>query len=283
MNNSCLVLEGGGLRGAFTCGVLEFFMENHINFERVVGVSAGACTGATYLAQQKGRNWNVNVEAPNDSRFMGLKHLLLKGSYFNMPFIFEEIPNSIYPYNESAFYENESAFDAVITSAETGKRVILSKNEISHVGLNRVLQASSSIPIISKPVNINGKYYFDGGISDSIPAKYALERHRKAVVILTRPRGYRKDESGNPLFYKVAFRRNQGFMNSMLSRNKEYNKSLDFCNQMEKEGRLYVIAPSPEYSVGRTERSFKKRADFFNHGYNLIKEEQEKLFSFLNG
>lgn len=283
MNNSCLVLEGGGLRGAFTSGVLEFFLENNIQFERVVGVSAGACTGATYLSQQKGRNWNVNVEAPDDSRFMGLKHLLLKGCYFNMPFIFEEIPNRIYPYDEAAFYQSNTAFDAVITSAETGERVVLSKNEISSIGLNRVLQASSSIPVISKPVDIGGQLYFDGGISDSIPAKYALERHQKAVVILTRPRGYRKDETCNALFYRQLFRRKPAFMNAILSRNAAYNKALDFCFQMEKEGRLYVIAPSPEYSVGRTERSFKKRADFYNHGYRLIKEDQERLFRFLNG
>jgi len=282
MNNSCLVLEGGGLRGAFTSGVLEFFLENDIQFERVVGVSAGACTGATFVAQQKGRNWNVNVKAPNDSRFMGMKHLLLKGSYFNMPFIFDEIPERIYPYDEAAFYRSNTAFDAVITSAETGERVVFSKNEISHFGLNRVLQASSSIPVISQPVNIGGRLYFDGGISDSIPAKYALERHRKAVVVLTRPRGYRKNESGNAFLYKKVFRKNPAFMKAILSRNAEYNKALDFCFQMEKEGRLYIIAPSPGYSVGRTERSFKKRADFYNHGYRLIRDDQENLFRFLN-
>lgn len=282
INNACLVLEGGGLRGAFTSGVLEYFLENDINFERVVGVSAGACTGASYLSRQKGRNWNVNVKAPSDRRFMGFQHLLLRGSYFNMHYIFEEIPQKIFPFDENAFYQNRSAFDIVITSAETGKPVILSKNETSAIGLNRVLQASSSIPLISKPVLLNGKYYYDGGVSDSIPVRYALEKHDRTVVILTRPRGYRKIEKGSPLLYKMAFRKNPGFLNSILSRNKEYNRTLDFCDQKERDGKLFIIAPSPEYSIKRTEPSFEKRARFYHHGYNLIKGEQEKLFQFLN-
>lgn len=281
MNNSCLVLEGGGLRGAFTSGVLEYFLENNINFERVVGVSAGACTGASYLSRQKGRNWNVNVKAPSDRRFMGLQHLLLHGSYFNMSFIFEEIPKKIFPFDENAFYQNPSEFNVVITSSETGKPVILSKTEISSIGLNKVLQASSSIPLISKSVQINGQFYYDGGVSDSIPVQYALIRHDKAVVILTRPRGYRKDETDNSLFYRIVFRKNPAFLNSLLSRNKEYNHTLDLCDRMERDGKLFIIAPSPEYSIKRTEPSFEKRAGFYHHGYDLIKNELEKLFHFL--
>jgi predicted patatin/cPLA2 family phospholipase len=282
MNNVCLVLEGGGLRGAFTSGVLEFFLDQNINFERVVGVSAGACTGASYLSGQKGRNWNVNVKAPSDRRFMGFQHLLLRGSYFNMHYIFEEIPQKIFPFDENTFYQNRSAFDIVITSAETGKPVILSKNETSVIGLNRVLQASSSIPLISKPVQINGQFYYDGGVSDSIPVQYALDRHDKAVVILTRPRGYRKDETDNSLFNRIVFGKNPVFLKSLLSRNKGYNKTLDLCDQLESQGKLFIIAPLPEYSIKRTEPSFEKRAQFYHHGYNLIKGEQEKLFRFLN-
>jgi predicted patatin/cPLA2 family phospholipase len=282
INNVCLVLEGGGLRGAFTSGVLEYFLENSINFECVVGVSAGACTGASYLSGQTGRNWNVNVVAPSDRRFMGLHHLLLHGSYFNMPFIFEEIPQKIFPFDEKAMYQNQSAFDIVITSSETGKPVVLSKHEISQIGLNKVLQASSSIPLISKPVHINGKYYYDGGVSDSIPVQYALDRHDKVVVILTRPRGYRKDETDNSPFYRIVFRKNPAFLNSMLSRNNEYNRTLDLCDQMESDGKLFIIAPSPEYSIKRTEPSFEKRARLYHHGYELIKYEHEKLIRFLD-
>jgi len=280
-DDTCLVLEGGGLRGVFTSGVLEYFLENHIDFPRVVGVSAGACTGASYISNQIGRNWKVNVEAPSDKRFMGFQHLLRNDSYFNMEFIFEKIPQTLIPFDEKAFYQNQSDFDAVITSANTGGSVVLSKSEIARIGLNKVLRASSSIPLISKPVEINGQYFYDGGVSDSIPVKYALAKHKKVVAILTRPRGYRKEISRNPLLYKLVFRKNPAFLNALVKRNEEYNKTLDYCNKMEKEGRLYIIAPSAEFPIKRTEHSFEKRANLYNHGYSLIRNEIENLLQFL--
>ena len=280
-NDSCLVLEGGGLRGAFTSGVLEYFLENNIDFARVVGVSAGACNGASYLSHQTGRNWKVNVEAPSDKRFMGFSHLFRNGSYFNMEFIFDEIPISLVPFDEKALYQNPSEFDVIITSLSTGKSVALAKSEIADIGLNKVLRATSSIPVISKPVDINGQYYYDGGVSDSIPVKYALEKHKKAVVVLTQPRGYRKVISNSFLFYKLAFHKNPGFLHSMQTRNEEYNKTLDFCDKMEKEGRLYIIAPSPGFSVKRTEQSLAKRARLYNHGYSHTGHTMEALLRFL--
>lgn len=280
--DTCLVLEGGGLRGAFTCGVLEYFLDKQIDFPRVVGVSAGACTGASYVSHQNGRNWKVNVEAPSDKCFMGTKHLIKNGSYFNMEFIFEEIPQQLIPFDEKAFYQNESDFDVVMTSSRTGESVVLSKNEIASIGLNKVLRASSSIPLISKPVEINGQFFYDGGVSDSIPVKYALEKHPKAVAILTRPRGYRKKISNTSYFYKLAFRKNPVFLKAMIRRNEIYNSTLDYCNRMEKEGRLFIIAPSPEFMIKRTEHSFEKRAGLYNHGYSLMSGEIESLGKFLS-
>ncbi|HCT29342.1 MAG TPA: patatin family protein [Bacteroidales bacterium] len=279
-NDTCLVLEGGGLRGAFTSGVLESFLEYHIDFPRVVGVSAGACTGASFISRQNGRNWKVNVEAPSDKRFMGIKHLLMNGSYFNMEFIFEEIPQRLIPFDEKAFYQNPSEFDVIATSFSTGKSVVISKNEISQFGLNRVLRASSSIPLMSKPVEINGHHFYDGGVSDSIPVKYALEKHKKVVVVLTRPRGYRKEIPKSSFLYKLAFRKNAAFLKAIINRNEEYNKTLDFCNEMEKEGRLYIIAPQPELIINRTEHNFQKRANLYNHGYSLTNGEIENLVQF---
>ena len=116
MENSCIVLEGGGLRGAFTGGVMEYLLERNLNFDRIIGVSAGACVGASYLSKQKGRNLKVNVEYPSDKRFMGFRHLLATGSYFNMKFIFEEIPERLVPFDEPAFYTNSAAFDVIATS-----------------------------------------------------------------------------------------------------------------------------------------------------------------------
>lgn len=281
MTNSCIVLEGGGMRSAFTSGVLEYFLERDFHFSRIIGVSAGACAGASYISGQKGRNWKVNVELPSDKRFMGFYHLITKGSYFNVPFIFREIPEKLVPFDEQSALDNPAGFDIVVTALATGKSVVLTKNDISRIGMSTALIASSSIPVISRPVSINGGLFYDGGVADSIPVKYALSKHAKAVVVLTRPRGYRKGKTKNQRLIKFAFRKHPEFMNAMLNRNDEYNKTLDFCDQMEKEGRLFLIAPLGEYTIGRTESSLKKRADLYDHGYRLIHEKFDDMKDFL--
>ncbi len=282
MKNSCIVLEGGGLRGAFTSGVLEYFLEKDINFERVIGVSAGACIGASYLSKQKGRNRKVNVEYPSDKRYMGFRHLITTGSYFNMKFVFGELPTTLVPFDEKAFFKSPAEFDVITTSLESGERVVFTKPEIANIGIDKVLIASSSIPLLSQSVNIDGQLFYDGGVADSIPVKYALSKHEKVVVVLTRPRGYRKKELKNSLPFKFAFRKHPEFLATLLNRNSQYNKTLDFCDQMEKEGKLFIIAPSPEFSIGRTEQDLEKRMNFYNHGYALIQEEFTNLHLFLN-
>lgn len=281
VKNSCIVLEGGGLRGAFTSGVLEYFLENNINFDRIVGVSAGACVGASYISKQKGRNKKVNVEFPSDNRYMGFRHLITTGSYFNMKFVFDEIPNKLVPFDEQAFYESPSEFDVIATSLDSGQSVAFTRKDFENVTLNQALVASSSIPMLAKPVNIGGKLYFDGGVSDSIPVKYALSRHEKAVVVLTRPRGYRKEKLSSKLLYEVTFRKYPEFLKVLLSRNEEYNQTLDFCDRMEKEGKLFIIAPSAEFMIGRTEQNFEKRLNLYNHGYALISQKLEEMQEFL--
>lgn len=281
MKNSCIVLEGGGLRGAFTGGVLEYFLEKELNFDRVIGVSAGACTGASYQSKQKGRNRKVNVEYPADKRYMGLFQLVTTGSYFNMKFIFEEIPNKLAPFDEKTFFNNPAEFDIVTTSLSSGDRVVLAKSDIANIGVSKALVASSSIPLLSQPVDIGGQLFFDGGVSDSIPARYALSKHEKAVVILTRPRGYRKGKISAKFLFKLVFSKHPEFLETLLKRNKEYNKTLDFCEQMEREGKLFIIAPSPEFAIGRTEKNYEKRLALYNHGYKLISEEFENLQLFL--
>ena len=281
MENSCIVLEGGGLRGAFTSGVMEYLLESDLNFDRVIGVSAGACVGASYLSKQKGRNLKVNVEYPSDKRFMGLKHLLTTGSYFNMKFVFEELPGRLVPFDEEAFFKNSSGFDVITTSRRTGKPVVFSKKELETIGLNKALVASSSIPLLSRAVKIGSEFYFDGGVSDSIPVEYALSQHEKVVVVLTRPRGYRKRKLSNQILYKIAFLKYPEFMKVLIRRNEEYNKTLDFCERMEQEGRLFLVAPLTEFSIGRTEPRIEKRMHLYLHGYQTICKEFENLQAFL--
>jgi len=275
-------LEGGGLRGAFTSGVLEYLLEKEMDFDRIVGVSAGACVGASFLSKQKGRNKKVNVEYPSDKRYMGFRHLLTTGSYFNMKFVFGELPTRLVPFDEPAFYENPAEFDIVTTSLNSGNTVIFSKKETSKIGIDKVLVASSSIPLLSKPIQIGNQLFLDGGVSDSIPVKYALSKHEKAVVVLTRPRGYRKEKLKNAFPFKFVFRKHPEFLKVLLERNDEYNRTLDFCEQMESAGRLFILAPSQEFSIGRTEKSLEKRMNLYNHGYSYMQKNFEDLQQFLN-
>ena len=281
MINSCLVLEGGGLRGAFTGGILEYLLEKEIHFERVVGVSAGACLGVSYVSKQKGRNRKVNVELPSDRRYMGIRHLITTGSYFNMKFIFEEIPDRLVPFDEATYFANPTEFDIVISSLNTGNPVFLSKKEQMVIGVGKSLVASSSIPLLSQPVDIKGELFLDGGVTDPIPVKYALSRYPKVVVVLTRPRGYRKEENGNYALFKFAFRKYPKFLEALLKRNVEYNKTLDFCEQMEKEGRLFILAPLQEFLIGRTEKNYEKRLGLYNHGYSTINQSIDRLQQYL--
>lgn len=279
--NSCLVLEGGGLRGAFTSGVLECLLEQGIDFDRLVGVSAGACVGASFASKQRGRNRRVNVELPSDKRYMGLRHLVTTGSYFNMKFVFEEIPQRLVPFDERAFFEHSGEFDVVTTSLKTGRSVVFTKPEMARLGVDNVLIASSSIPLLARPVALGGEWYYDGGVADSIPVAYALQRHEKAVVVLTRPRGYRKTPLQNQFIYRFAFRKHPEFLQVLLQRSEAYNRTLDFCEQMERQGRLLLVTPSPEWMIKRMEPSLEKRVNLYNHGYNHMQENLDRLTSFL--
>jgi predicted patatin/cPLA2 family phospholipase len=199
-----------------------------------------------------------------------------------MKFVFGELPTRLVPFDELAFFNNPAEFEVITTSLTSGNSKVFTKKEIANIGVDKALIASSSIPLLSKPVDIGGQLFFDGGVSDSIPVKYALSKHEKVVVVLTRPRGYQKKEMKNSLPFKLAFRKQPEFLAALLNRNDEYNRTLDFCEQMESEGKLYIIAPSPEFNIGRTEQNFEKRMNLYNHGYSLIRNEFENLQQFLN-
>lgn len=278
---TCLVLEGGGLRGVFTSGVLEYFLDRNVEFDRVVGVSAGACVGASYLSGQKGRNRRVNVEYPSDPRYMGARQLVTKGSYFNWDFVFGEIPEKLVPFDETAMYTNPAEFDVVTTSLETGKPVVFDKAALKRHAVGQVLKASSSIPFLARPVDIGGHLYFDGGVSDSIPVEYALGRHKKAVVVLTRPRSYRKKESKGPRLSRAFFRDYPDFAETLAQRNRHYNQTLEYCQRMEDQDRLFVLSPDPTYKVGRLEPDLAKRTALYDHGYEVARQEWQNIQDFL--
>jgi len=263
-----LVLEGGGLRGVFTSGVLRFFMDKGIFFPYVIGVSMGACNAANYVSRQPERNRIVNIRYVNDSRYISHFRLFFQGELFGMKFIFDTIPRSLVPFDFKTFMENEVKCIATVTDCETGKPLYYEKNELGEDYL-KVLQASCSLPFIAKPVHYKGRILMDGGLSDSVPIRKSIDDgNTKNVLVLTRPKGYRKKQ---PLFMQFALKlypRYKGLCEALTSRHTRYNETMEFIDQLEKRGEVFVIRPRVALNVGRTERKKDKLYAAYDQGYS---------------
>ena len=270
-NKTGLVLEGGGMRGAYTSGVLDAFMDENIKFPYVIGVSAGANNGANFVAEQRERNKKVFVDYVGHKDYSGFKHLLMEESYFNMDFLFDTLPNKLVPFDYETFLESPTTFKVCVTNSETGQPVYIEKSESKRNGkrfMNKVLRASSSLPIISPPVEINGKLYFDGGIADSIPLDKSIEDgNQYNVVILTRNEGYSKTEQILGFYSKHYLKKYPNVLHSIETRHIRYNIALEKVRDLEKEGFVYAFRPIDEITVDRLEKDIDKLNQLYEQGY----------------
>lgn len=268
MHKVGLVLEGGGMRGLYTAGALEFFLDNGLEFSYVIGVSAGACNASSFISRQKGRNKTVNTEFVGDWRFAGLRNLILKGSLFGMDFIFDEIPNRLVPFDMATFNRSPVTFKIVATDCHTGKPVYLDKADFDPCFT--ALRASSSLPLISPMVSYKGMKLLDGGIADPLPIHRAIaDGSDKSVVILTRNRGYRKAPVKCPelLLHRVKYRRYPELVNAIKQKHLIYNGALECIEEMECSGNAVVIRPTAKLTVGRYEKNVSRLLDLYRQGY----------------
>lgn len=271
MDNVGLVLEGGGMRGLYTCGVLEWFMENNIDFNYIIGVSAGACNAVSYISRQPGRNAKVNIEYVKSWHYMSLRNLVLNRSYFGMDFIFDEIPNKHVSFDYQAFYDSPCNFLIGVTDCRTGKPAYFPKEEIGEKF--EALRASASLPMLSPIVTYKGREYLDGGISDSIPIRKSIQDgNNKNVIVLTQNKGYRKKPAKFTGMLKLTYRKYPQLIESILNRHKMYNSTLDLIDQLEEEGKALVIRPSQPLEVGRTEKNPQRLYNLLDLGYQDIKK-----------
>lgn len=256
-----LVLEGGGMRGVYTTGVLDRFLDEGIHFPYVIGVSAGASHAVSYISRQRGRARRVNVEYCTRPDYLGPLCLLREGSLFGMRLLFREIPFRFDPFDFERFEENVGEYYAVATDLASGRPAYLAPRRASE--LMDALQASCSLPFVSMPVGIGDRLYLDGGIADSIPVRRALEDGcDRLVVVLTQPKGYRKrsreGEGKRPdLKDRVSrawYRRYPAFAEALTTRNRRYNETLDLIDRLEAEGSAIVVRPSPQPGLSRLER-----------------------------
>lgn len=276
-----LVLEGGGLRGVYTSGAIRFLMDKDIVFPYVVGVSMGACNGANYISRQPGRNRTVNISFVNDSRYLSYKRLLLKGELFGMDFIFNTIPFSLVPFDQDTFLNNEAKFVVGVTDCETGDAVFYEKNEIKDDYME-IFKASCSLPFVAKPVHYKKRIIMDGGLADPVPIEKSIaDGNKKNVLVLTRPKGYRKKFSPLHLFLaRLRYPGFKGLHKNLASRHKRYNHAMDLIDELEKSGQAVSIRPAKAIEAGRVERNKEKLYAAYDQGYEDASSYYEKIKSF---
>lgn len=270
---TALILEGGGMRGLYTAGVLDILMKNDIYTDVAVGVSAGALFGINYKSKQPGRVLRYNIKYAGNPSYTGWKSLLKTGNLMNKKFWFEDIPFKLDPMDCETYRNNKTEFHAVVTNLLNGKAEYKNIFDLENEECMEYLRASGSLPFCSKPVIVNGIPYLDGGIADSIPVKEYFEMgYRKIIVVLTRPENYRKNGSIHcaNLFYKKY----PEFVKTLSSRNEAYNEQCDYVETLEKAGVFLVIRPSEFIDISRTETDRKIMQQMYDLG---IKDAQNKL------
>ena len=267
-DNTALVLEGGGLRGVFTCGVLDCFMDKGIRFPFTVGVSAGACNGLSYMSGQRGRAKSSNIDLMDKHHYVGFKYLLTQGCIMDYKLLFEDFPEKIIPYDYEAYFANTDRFVMVTTNCLTGKAEYLEEKSDSKRVMD-IVRASSSLPYVTKITYVDGVPMLDGGIADSIPVEYAKSQgYERMVVILTRNKGYRKNEKQLPV-PKVIYRKYPELRKTLASRNAQYNRTMEMIERLEDEGRMTVIRPVHPIEVDRMEKDTDKLRALYQEGYEL--------------
>lgn len=267
-DNTALVLEGGGLRGVFTCGVLDCFMDHGIRFPFTVGVSAGACNGLSYMSGQRGRAKSSNIDLMERYQYVGFKYLLTQGCIMDFKLLFEDFPEKIIPYDYEAYFSNPERFVMVTTNCMTGKAEYFEEKSSSKRVMD-IVRASSSLPFVSKITYVDGVPMLDGGIVDSIPIQYALKQgYTHPVVVLTRNKGYRKKASKMRIA-KAFYRKYPNLQKALSMRNIVYNQTMDLIERLENEGQITVIRPLNPVKVGRMEKDTAKLAALYEEGYEI--------------
>jgi len=274
-----LVLEGGAMRGMYTAGVIDVLLEENIKADVIIGVSAGALFGINYKSRQKGRALRSNINYVNDKRYMSLYNLVTTGNLVNEDFCFNEIPNILDDFNYSSFKRSKGDFYAVVTNIKTGKAEYMKiedcKKDI------QALRASGSMPFVSKPVEINGNYYLDGGVADPIPIDKMMSMGvDKVIVVLTRPKNYRKKRI-NVYPSKIMYGKYPKFILAMKNRYKVYNDTLDKIKFLEDMNKIFVVRPSKLINIKKVEKDEEKLKSMYDLGYNDLKSRIPELKEYL--
>lgn len=282
MINAALVLEGGSLRCLFTAGVLDVMLEQGIEFTYVNGVSAGSMSGMNYISKQVKRTAQVNLEFVNDKRYLSIRNIFQNGGIFNFDFLFGEISEKLLPFDFETFQKSNQELEVIATNCATGKEEYFSKQDCEDIFI--AARASSSLPLLSQKIKINDYEYLDGGIALPVAFKRPMEKgFDKIVVVLTREKGYRK--KSNRKILERACGKIYADYPKLLERiynvPDHYNELQVELEQLQQEGKIFIIRPEEPVLISRVEKNVEKLEDLYNKGRTVMEKNLEDLKSYL--
>lgn len=272
-----LILEGGTLRPIFSAGIMDALLDNDIMFPYCIGVSAGITNGFSYLSKQKRRNLDVIESCRNDKRYLSFRNYFKCKSLFGLDFVFDEIPNKLFPFDKDTFLSYKGKALVGVTNANTGKVEYLDGKELDDKCT--MLRATCAIPLIFPVIELNNNCYFDGGLVDPIPIKKAIaDGNEKHLIVLTRPKGYIKTLSKKNIFVsKLLHKKYPNLKEPFLNRHITYNETVKYCEELEKNGKALILRPSESQAIDSFEKDVTKLKNGYDHGYNLALEKIEEI------
>lgn len=283
MMTGTIILEGGATRGVFTSGALDFLMEQELYLSHVIGVSAGSCNGVDYVSRQIGRTRDCMIHKEKEyNYYSGVRKFIKEKSLLDMDLIFDKYPNELFPFDYETYFASEMECEIVTTNCETGEAEYMKEREDKE-RLMRMCRASSSMPLVSPMVNIDGIPYLDGGLADSVPIQRAMELgNEKIVLILTRNAGYRKKMTTKTVaqMYRRAYKSYPKLARAAIRRNFVYNQTMMQIRKLEEAGKIFVLRPELK-PVSRLEKNYDTLMRFYEHGYELMEKQYDALRSYL--
>ncbi len=277
-----LVLEGGTFRPIFSSGVMDALLDYDIEFPYIIGVSAGITDGVSYVSKQKKRNYDILVNHRHDKRYVGFRNYFTDKSLFGLKFAYERIPDELYPFDWETFLNSKTTIKIGVTNAKTGKAEYHDGQKTERKNL--ILRATCAIPLVFPVIKVNGGEYYDGGICDPIPVRQAQnDGNEKMLIVLTRTKGYKKDLSkANVFAAKVLGRKYPKLVKPLLERHNIYNEGVEYCEQLEKEGKALILRPDESVQIDSFEKDIEKIKRVYQYGYDLAVENIDAIREIAN-